>query len=109
MTDEKLFDALKQYFHVLRNYGYVKDKEVFNLLYALFVNDFLKEYVGLVTEDDYNTISKSLTHLVRGSCLLPYESYRKHVEKMNMSIGNVRISQFNKIRSNGKHVKTAYI
>lgn len=109
MNDKKLFNSLKQYFNVLRINGYVKNKEVFKMLYFSFINDFLKDYVGYITEKNYNSILNSMNYMIGESCLVPYESYRKHIETMNMNMGSLRISQFNRLKSYGSQLKIAYI
>lgn len=97
--DKSVETALSRYFTHLSQFGYMNEGSVNKLILLTFLRDFLEEYI--VTEEDYQTISRVLKCLEQSSCLIPYTSYIKAQE----AIGNsylynqpVRITQDDIIR-----------
>ena len=92
---EKLYDitsqALNRYFTILEKTGYIKDADVNKLLLLSFITDFLQEYKGYITEDDYRIISEIVACLTSSSCLIPYVQYQQMSVPVESYISNVTV------------------
>lgn len=101
---EKLYDitfqALNRYFTVLEKTGYIKDKDVNNLLLLTFIVDFLQEYDGYITEEDCNIINSIVACMTGSSCLVPYIQYQQLSTPAGSYITDiaVRLSEYKDIR-----------
>lgn len=74
--DKLVADSLDRYFTVLGSVGYTPDFNVNKLLLLQFIQEFLQEYQGYITESDYNVIERILQCLAGTSCLIPYKEYQ---------------------------------
>lgn len=94
VTDDVL-NAVNKYFHTLSNLGYKKDKDVYNLIAYIFLEEFLYGSVSqFITEKDYNTIDRALYCLYGTSCMIPYPDYKKtHVDVVRSAPDEYRISE----------------
>lgn len=90
-----LESSLNRYFNSLAQTGYMNDKQCSQLLLLTFLTEFMQEYV--VTEEDYQKISKIITCLQQESCMIPYKSYVKAVEASKTYLYNqpIRITEDN--------------
>lgn len=97
---EVAFQALNRYFTVLEKTGYIKEKDVNKLLLLTFIIEFLQEYSGYITEEDYNLISRIISCMAGSSCLVPYVQYQQLSIPQESYISDlvVRLSEYNNIR-----------
>ena len=68
-------DSLERYFTVLGSVGYVSDINTNKLILLQFLQEFLQEYQGYITEADYTKIESILQCLAGSSCLIPFKEY----------------------------------
>ena len=66
--------ALSRYMYVLSHIGYKTYCAVDKLLVYSFIEELLDRFSLAVTEDDYNSVAKTLNCLY-GSCLIPFPYY----------------------------------
>lgn len=75
---EMVYNALCQYFGVLRKTGYYKYADVKKLLVLIFYwNLVYHDYRGLFSKADYSLIEQALNCLYGSTCLIPYPDYLK--------------------------------
>lgn len=71
-------NSLSSYFNSLSKLGYKSYMEVNKLLVLLFIEEILSgNYINIIEEDDYKSISNAITCILGTSCLLPYPKYIK--------------------------------
>ena len=76
--DEMIYNALSQYFTVLKKTGYYKYADVMKLLVLIFYNEFVfSDFRGKLSKADYQLIERALNCLYGTSCLIPYPDYLK--------------------------------
>lgn len=76
--DEMIYNALSQYFAVLKKTGYYKYADVMKLLVLIFYNEFVfSDFRGKLSKADYQLIERALNCLYGTSCLIPYPDYLK--------------------------------
>lgn len=76
--DEMIYNALSQYFAVLKKTGYYKYADVMKLLVLIFYNEFVfGDFRGKLSKADYQLIERALNCLYGTSCLIPYPDYLK--------------------------------
>lgn len=87
--------SLNRYFNSLAQTGYVNDRQCYDLLLFTFLTEFLQEFI--VTEEDYQKISRIITCLQQESCMIPYKSYVKAIEASKTYLYNqpIRITEDN--------------
>ena len=68
--------ALDRYFKVLESVGYMSDSDTNKLILLQFLQEFLYEYSGYITEQDYTQTEAVLQCLAGSSCLVPYKQYK---------------------------------
>ena len=68
-------DSLERYFTILGSVGYVSDTNTNKLILLQFLQEFLQEYQGYITEADYTKIESILQCLAGSSCLVPFKEY----------------------------------
>ena len=68
-------DALDRYFTVLGSVGYISEANTNKLILLQFIQKFLQEYQGYITEADYTKIESILQCLAGSSCLIPFKEY----------------------------------
>ena len=73
--DKLLAESLDRYFTVLENLGYVSDVNTNQLLLLQFIQEFLQEYQGYITEAEYTKIESVISCLSGSTCLIPYKQY----------------------------------
>lgn len=90
-----VFNSINRYFHSLSNLGYKKDKDVYNLLIYIFIEEILcGPSSQFITEEDYNNIDKALYCLYGTSCTIPYLDYKKtHKDVVKSMPDEYRISE----------------
>lgn len=71
------FQSLDRYFKVLEKTGYISDTDVNKVLLTSFIQEFIEEFEGYITEEDYNLINKILVCLSGTSCLISYMQYKQ--------------------------------
>lgn len=93
-------DSLDRYFTVLGSLGYVSDTNTNKLILLQFLQEFLQEYQGYITEADYTKIASILQCLASGSCLIPFKEYQLISEPITTYIYGVpvRITQESVLR-----------
>ncbi len=64
-------EALDNYFAVLTKTGYLNDRDTNKLLFLLFIDDFLDNFMGYVTQEDYNTLVRIINCLGQTDCIIP--------------------------------------
>lgn len=85
-------DSLDRYFTVLGSIGYVSETNTNKLILLQFLQEFLQEYQGYITEADYTKIESILQCLAGSSCLIPYKEYLLASELVP-SIFSMRITE----------------
>lgn len=94
--DEMIYNALSQYFAVLKKTGYYKYADVMKLLVLIFYNEFVfSDYRGKLSKADYQLIERALNCLYGTSCLIPYPEYKK--------MGNLKLGDLTEL---AQRVKT---
>ena len=79
MATKELSTALESYFKTLSRVGYSNYHDVTSLLVASCIEEILTGPMAvLVTTDDYRTLLKSL-ECIKGSCLLPFNTYQETI------------------------------
>lgn len=73
--DKLVADSLDRYFTVLGSIGYVSETNTNKLILLQFLQEFLQEYQGYITEADYTKIESILQCLAGSSCLIPFKEY----------------------------------
>ena len=73
--DKLVADSLDRYFTVLGSIGYVSETNTNKLILLQFLQEFLQEYQGYITEADYAKIEFILQCLAGNSCLIPFKEY----------------------------------
>lgn len=107
--NKTLLDTIKWYYFTLETNGYIKKKEVYKLLYFIFVEEFLNDNVGYITEKDFNSITRSL-NFMGTSCPLPYFLYKKqHIDKRNVKVDFLKKTQFEESRQEENKLQSAFI
>ena len=102
-------EALRRYFDSLFKFGYKNYADVERLIILTFLEEMLSyNYFGYVTEEDYNSIIKSMYCLAGDTCIIDFPSYatydsiiRDYVNKIiprESEDGNLRISEDCEIR-----------
>lgn len=101
--DSLLSESLNRYYDTLKYTGYVKYKNVYQLLVSSLILDILEgEFGEIISEKDYKTMDNVLHCFYGSSCLIPYPTYKQNMviskEYMNDSHklsedGNIRISE----------------
>lgn len=96
-----LKQSMINYFDLLHKVGYVSNCKVKGLILLSFLEQFLNEYNGYITEEDYNLIDNIVTCLMRNNCLVPYSKYRllKHPVSSDGSQDVYRVTEYNVDRS----------
>ena len=95
------YEALSRYFTVLEKTGYVNDVDVNKLLLLQYIQQFLIDFQGYITKDDYNVIGRIIECLAGTTCLVPYLQYKQQSLPNNNYISEmyVRIAETENIRS----------
>lgn len=90
-----VLNVLNRYFHTLSVLGYKKDKDVYNLIVYLFLEELLCGSMSqFITEKDYNIIDKALYCLYGTSCMMPYPDYKKtYLDVVKSAPDEYRISE----------------
>lgn len=102
--DNIAYEAINRYFTVLEKTGYVNNTDVNKLLLLQFLQEFVHEYQGYITEKDYNLINDIIVCLSGSSCLIPFQQYKQlsvPIETFIYSIP-VRITEGRTIRHTEK-------
>lgn len=78
MVTKYTANAVNNYFSSLKKLGYKNYSEVNKLLILIFIEELLYGPMsGLITERDYDDITKAIYCIYGASCMLPYPSYNK--------------------------------
>lgn len=78
VMDEMVYNALSQYYKVLKKTGYYKYSDVMKLLVLIFYRDFVyNDYRGYLSCRDYRDVERALNCLYGSTCLIPYPEYKK--------------------------------
>lgn len=64
-------EALENYFSVLIKTGYLNDRDTNKLLLLLFMEDLLDNFMGYITQEDYNVIRRIINCLGQTDCIIP--------------------------------------
>ena len=94
-------ESLNNYYTVLEKTGYIKQPDVNRLLLLQFLENFLKEYSGYVTDSDYNMISRIIDCISNSTCFVPnvdkllpsYVVYKDHMFRKSTE-GILRHTQY---------------
>lgn len=89
--DNITYQAINRYFTVLEKTGYIKDSDVNKLILLQFLQNFVYEYQGYITEEDYNTINLIITCLIGSSCLIPFKQYKQMTVPMQNYMRNIPV------------------
>jgi uncharacterized protein (DUF1919 family) len=68
-------ETLIRYFEILKYTGYIKDYEVNNLIFILFIRKLVHQCSIYMTDDDYRKINNILSCIYSNSCLVPYHGH----------------------------------
>lgn len=76
----EVYNAVDNYFAVLKNVGYKSYGDVAKLIVFAFIEELLDSPMSeFVTEEDYKAITGGL-YCLYGSCMIPFPDYRKAVD-----------------------------
>lgn len=88
--DNVVYESIKRYFTSLSMFGYKSYNDTYKLLYIISIRDFIyNDFRGLITEDDYRIIGKSLYNVFGTTCLLPYPQFCKSKGMNNLHLGSI--------------------
>ena len=101
--DNLVSESLNRYFTVLESVGQVSDADTSKLILLQFLQEFLQEYQGYITEEDYRVIDRIIQCLAGTSCLIPYRQYQQLSIPVTGYIFNIpyRIN----VQSDGQHLR----
>lgn len=99
MEQDEFYRILSSYFTTLKYKGVATNIQTDLTLIISFIDKLLfGKYQELITEEDYNLISKLLYSLYGIDCLISYPCYKQGVETLSKKIPQrYRISEINKI------------
>ena len=88
--DNVVYESIKRYFISLSMFGYKSYNDTYKLLYIISIRDFIyNDFRGLITEDDYRIIGRSLYNVFGTTCLLPYPQFCKSKGMNNLHLGSI--------------------
>lgn len=88
--DNVVYESIKRYFTSLSMFGYKSYNDTYKLLYIISIRDFIyNDFRGLITEDDYRIIRRSLYNVFGTTCLLPYPQFCKSKGMNNLHLGSI--------------------
>lgn len=88
--DDIVYESLKRYFVSLSMFGYKSYSDTYKLLYVMSIRDFIyNDFRGLITEDDYRIIERSLYSVLGTTCLLPYPQFCKSKGMNKLHLGSI--------------------
>lgn len=88
--DNVVYESIKRYFTSLSMFGYKSYNDTYKLLYIISIRDFIyNDFRGLITEDDYRIIGRSLYNVFGTNCLLPYPQFCKSKGMNNLHLGSI--------------------
>ena len=88
--DNVVYESIKRYFTSLSMFGYKSYNDTYKLLYIISIRDFIyNDFRGLITEDDYRIIGRSLYNVFGTTCLLPYPQFCKSKGMNNLHLGSI--------------------
>lgn len=88
--DNIVYESIKRYFTSLSMFGYKSYNDTYKLLYIISIRDFIyNDFRGLITEDDYRIIGRSLYNVFGTTCLLPYPQFCKSKGMNNLHLGSI--------------------
>lgn len=88
--DNVVYESIKRYFTSLSMFGYKSYNDTYKLLYIISIRDFIyNDFRGLITEDDYRIIERSLYNVFGTTCLLPYPQFCKSKGMNNLHLGSI--------------------
>lgn len=88
--DNVVYESIKRYFTSLSMFGYKSYNDTYKLLYIISIRDFIyNDFGGLITEDDYRIIGRSLYNVFGTTCLLPYPQFCKSKGMNNLHLGSI--------------------
>ena len=101
--DNLVYESLSRYFTVLQSLGYIPDTDTNKLILLQFIQEFLYEYQGYITEDDYRVLEQIMQCLSGTSCLIPFKQYQQLSIPVTGYIFNIpyRIS----MQTEGQHLR----
>lgn len=71
--DKIIYDALTRYFNTLATFGYVSYKDVYKIIFLIWVQDNVKTlFSEYITEADNRTIQRALNCMFDSTCLISY-------------------------------------
>lgn len=88
--DNVVYESIKRYFTSLSMFGYKSYNDTYKLLYIISIRDFIyNDFRGLITEDDYRIIGRSLYNVFGTTCLLPYPQFCKSKGMNDLHLGSI--------------------
>ena len=88
--DNIVYESIKRYFISLSMFGYKSYSDTYKLLYIISIRDFVyNDFRGLITEDDYRIIERSLYNVFGTTCLLPYPQFCKSKSMNKLYLGSI--------------------
>lgn len=88
--DNVVYESIKRYFTSLSMFGYKSYNDTYKLLYIISIRDFIyNDFRGLITEDDYRIIERSLYNVFGTTCLLPYPQFCKSKGMNDLHLGSI--------------------
>lgn len=88
--DNIVYNSIKRYFNALSVLGYKSYSDTYKLLYVISIRDFVyNDFMGMITEDDYRIIERSLYNVFGTTCLLPYPQFCKSKGMNKLHLGSV--------------------
>lgn len=88
--DNVVYESIKRYFTSLSMFGYKSYEDTYKLLYIISIRDFIyNDFRGLITEDNYRIIGRSLYNVFGTTCLLPYPQFCKSKGMNNLHLGSI--------------------
>ena len=101
--DNLVSESLNRYFTVLESLGQISNADTNKLILLSFIQEFLGEYQGYITEEDYRVIDSIIQCLAGTSCLIPYGQYQQLSTPVTGYTFNIpyRVN----VQSDGQHLR----
>lgn len=80
--EELVLNILDGYYAKIKSVGNASDKQLTNLYLLTFVKNFLLDYEGNVSEEDYSNILNLIECLTNNMCEFSYADFLKYKESM---------------------------
>ena len=89
------YDTMVRYFDMISKTGYMNDVDVERTALLLMLQEFMQEFAGYFSQDDYDAIYKIIQCLSEQACVIPMIGCKEIASMMSNYIGDtpVRVTE----------------